>query len=293
MASMRFLDRAGLGNPLLGKALLVSVGLHLAFLAVRLAPGWTMPSHAMAPLLEVTLVNARSHEKPHAPQALAQVNLNGGGDHDDGRRRSPLPASAQVTDGDALEAATREVARLEAEQRRLLQAYQNRMESAREDPARDGRASPSTTAERQAMQRLQAEISREVSDYQKRPRVHHFMPSTSAYRFARYFENWRTHVEKIGNEHYPDAARGKIYGTVVMTVIIDRTGSLVRLVIERSSGSPVLDRAARRIVQLASPFPPFPPDLADTDQIELTRSMVFTKGQGNSPSQDGELRVDK
>ena len=106
------------------------------------------------------------------------------------------------------------------------------------------------------------------------------MPSTSEYRFARYFEDWRGRVEKVGNQNYPEEARGRIYGTLQMTVVIDRNGTLLDAIIERSSGSPVLDRAARRIVKLASPYPPFPPEIAhDTDLLEITRTWMFTNDQ--------------
>jgi protein TonB len=87
-------------------------------------------------------------------------------------------------------------------------------------------------------------------------------------------------VEKIGNEHYPEEARGRVYGTLRMTVSIRKDGSLVEAIIENPSGSPVLDRAARRIIKLASPFPPFPPEIArDTDILEITRTWMFTNDQ--------------
>jgi protein TonB len=106
------------------------------------------------------------------------------------------------------------------------------------------------------------------------------MPSTSEYRYARYVEDWRSRVEKIGNEHYPDEARGKVYGTLRMTVAVRKDGSLVEATLEQSSGSPVLDRAARRIVNMAAPYPPFPPEIArDTDVLEITRTWIFTNDQ--------------
>jgi protein TonB len=106
------------------------------------------------------------------------------------------------------------------------------------------------------------------------------MPSTSENRFARYVEDWREKVEKIGNDHYPDEARGRIYGSLRMTVSIRRDGSLVDSTVDKSSGSPVLDRAARRIIKLAAPFPPFPPEIArDTDVLEITRTWIFTNDQ--------------
>jgi protein TonB len=135
--------------------------------------------------------------------------------------------------------------------------------------------------------RMQAEISKRISDYQKRPRRHHFMPSTSEYRYARYVEDWRAWVERIGNEHYPEEARGRLYGALRMTVVIGADGRLVQAVIETPSGSAVLDRAARHIVKLAAPFPPFPPEIArDTDIIEITRTWIFTNDKFATRSGD-------
>jgi protein TonB len=65
-----------------------------------------------------------------------------------------------------------------------------------------------------------------------------------------------------------------------MTVAIRKDGSLAAAIIENSSGSPVLDAAARRIIKLAAPFPPFPPEIArDTDILEITRTWMFTNDE--------------
>jgi protein TonB len=106
------------------------------------------------------------------------------------------------------------------------------------------------------------------------------MPSASEYRYARYVEDWRARVERIGNENYPNDARGKFYGALRMTVAIRKDGSVADALIEQSSGSQILDRAARRIVQMAGPYPPFPPEIArDTDILEITRTWIFTNDQ--------------
>ena len=51
-----------------------------------------------------------------------------------------------------------------------------------------------------------------------------------------------------------------------------------KIEINRSSGHKVLDDAARRIVQMASPYAAFPADIRrDTDIIEITRTWTFTR----------------
>lgn len=268
-------------NRVLLTALMASAGLHALILAVRFIDPDLRVSQS-DPQLEIVLVNAKTATRPAKSQALAQANLDGGGNSEAGRRSSPLPNLAQERDGDTVEVQRRAVQSLEQEQRQLL-AMVNRINSSAPplDPSRDRVAGAlHSDPARQQLARMQAEISKEISDYQQRPRRHHFMPSTSEYRFARYFEDWRARVEKVGNDNYPDEARGRIYGSLQMTVVIGRNGDLLDAVIERSSGSRVLDRAARRIVKLAAPYPPFPPDIArDTDVLEITRTWLFTHDQ--------------
>jgi protein TonB len=61
-----------------------------------------------------------------------------------------------------------------------------------------------------------------------------------------------------------------------MTVYIRSDGSVADVEIDDPSPHAVLNQAARRIVQLAAPFPPFPPDVArDTDVLAITRTWNF------------------
>lgn len=273
-----------LADKVLVMALTVSIGLHMTVLAVRFVDPDFLRVRSTDPPLEIILVNAKSETRPGKPEALAQANLDGGGANDAGRRTSPLPDSQVVRDGDALDTARRMVEQLEEEQKKLLAALKDSLQM-RPQPNRETVAEapvPGSQDEqsREQLARAQAEIAKQVSDYQKRPRKHHFMPSTSEYRYARYVEDWRARVEKIGNENYPSEARGKVYGSLRMTVAVRKDGSLVEAAVDKSSGSPVLDRAARRIVNMAAPFPPFPPDIArDTDVLEITRTWVFTNDQ--------------
>lgn len=275
---------AFLADKVLVMALTVSIGLHMTVLAVRFVDPEFLRVRSTDPPLEIILVNAKSETRPGKPEALAQANLDGGGSHDAGRRASPLPDSQIVRDGDALDSARRMVEQLEEEQKKLLASLKDSLQM-RPLPQKESAAEsrvPGSLDEQTRVQlaRAQAEIAKQISDYQKRPRKHHFMPSTSEYRYARYVEDWRARVERIGNDHYPDEARGRVYGSLRMTVAVRKDGSVAEAAIDKSSGSPVLDRAARRIVNMAAPFPPFPPEIArDTDVLEITRTWVFTNDQ--------------
>jgi len=276
--------RSLLGDKVLVMAMTVSIGVHITALAVRFVDPELFRVRSTDPPVEIILVNAKSDQAPGTVEALAQNNLDGGGPNDAGRRTSPLPDSLEMRDGDSLESAKKAVHQLEEEQKALLatlhaslQVRQTPLKDPANQQAQNGSSEEETSEQ---LKRAQAEIAKQISDYQKRPRKHHFMPSASEYRYARYVEDWRARVEKIGNENYPNDARGRFYGALRMTVAIRKDGSVVDTLIEQSSGSQILDRAARRIVQMAGPYPPFPPEIGrDTDILEITRTWIFSNDQ--------------
>src|SRR6185369_6670153 len=126
--------------------------------------------------------------------------------------------------------------------------------------------------------RLEAKISRDWDAYQQRPRRRFVGARTQEYRFARYVEDWRQKIERVGEMNYPQAARDqRMHGSLVVTVAIKADGSVEMVDINRPSGFRVLDDAARRIVQLAAPFSPLPPDITkDVDILHITRTWTFT-----------------
>jgi periplasmic protein TonB len=88
-------------------------------------------------------------------------------------------------------------------------------------------------------------------------------PDTRAAVLAPYLDAWRRKVERVGTLNYPTAARASgVSASPVLEVAIDASGTLQRAVIRTSSGYPELDQSALAILKLASPFDPFPPELA-------------------------------
>jgi len=236
--------------------------------------------------LDIVLVNAKSAKKPTDAQALAQANLDGGGNTDENRRvKTPLPTTNQQTSGSDIERMQRRIRELDAAQQKMLsEAKSARAVAAARNAAEQPTPSPSVSGldlaeSARAMARLEGEISKSVDEYNKRPRKKFVGARTQEYRFAQYIEDWRQKVERIGTMNYPAEARGKLYGSLVLTVSLNHDGSLNRVDINRSSGYKVLDEAAKRIVQMASPYSPFPPEIRrDTDILEITRTWYFTQG---------------
>jgi len=104
-------------------------------------------------------------------------------------------------------------------------------------------------------------------------------PNMKDYRYSQYLSDWRLKVERVGAMNYPEEARGKFFGSLVLSVALRPDGSVDRIIVVRSSGNKVLDDAAKRIVMMASPFAPFPPDIRnETDYLDITRTWTFTRG---------------
>lgn len=96
-----------------------------------------------------------------------------------------------------------------------------------------------------------------------------------------YLEVWRQQVERVGNLNYPSEARDRhLHGSLVLDVSLRPDGSLAGIAILRSSGIPLLDAAARRFVEMAAPFDPFPPELkGDTAVLHIIRTLNFRAGE--------------
>jgi len=241
----------------------------------------------IATSLEVVLVNNKTLTKPAKTELLAQDNLDDGGNTDDDRRaKTPfpvLPKSKPFTDNSATQ---QKVKQLELEAKELMTAIDNTQQvqqpSAHRNETEKKQITTDTTDLLQRsldIARLRAQIDQDHDNYQKRPKRKFVGARTREYRFARYVEDWRIKVERIGNLNYPEAAKkGKLYGNLQLTVSIRADGSLESIEINRSSREKVLDEAAINIVKLAGQggFAPFPPDISqDIDILHITRTWVF------------------
>ena len=239
--------------------------------------------------LEVVLVNAKTRERPVNATVLAQTNLDRGGETDEDRRaKTMLPVTPPRSRGKDFADAQRRVQQLEKEQDHLLtEARQTRSVPAAADTRRPTRAEQSAkqTNGRDladlalAAMRLEAEIDRRIEEYQKRPRKKFIGARAAEYRFAQYEEDWRLKIERVGTINYPAEARGRLYGNLRLTVTIRADGSVQSMELDRSSGLKLLDAAAFKIVRMATPFAPFPPDIRrDTDLLVITRTWFFGQG---------------
>jgi protein TonB len=273
-------------SPLLKWTIAASIGLHAIVLSLHFELPKLFKQATSSPPLEVSLVNAKTSSKPSQADFLAQANLDGGGNTDAKRRlSSPLPRAAVDAQNTQLSAAREQVETLERQTRELLQQLNARNKIAADRDAKESTRADSANAFRELsakaleLQRLEAQIAREFDSYQQRPKKKHVGARAMEYRFARYVEDWRQKVERVGNANYPEVARAqKLYGSLVLTVAIKADGRIEAIEVDRGSGKKILDAAAVKIVELAGPYAPFPPDIRnDTDILYITRTWSFTR----------------
>jgi periplasmic protein TonB len=265
-------------------ALAISIAFHALVLSVHFQfPDGRRP--ASPNTLDVVFVNSKTLSKPLRADALAQANLDGGGNTDlDRRAKTPLPFVKHADPGRDTKQANRRVQELEARQRQLLSQVSAKTPAPAVEAKPQAEQAPSTSGvdlvqSALAIARLEAQLSRSIDEYNKRPRKQFVGARTAEYRFAQYVEDWRQKIERIGNLNYPEGARGRIYGSLRLSVSINADGSLAALDMERSSGYDVLDGAAKRIVQMAAPFARFPDNIRrDTDILVITRTWHFAPG---------------
>ena len=271
----------------------VAVAASFAFhLFVIVGLGFKLPlipkSDAPHNVMDVVLVNAKSARKPDKADALAQANLDGGGNTEKDRRaKTPLPVAPRETPRQNVQVASRRTEVQENTTREMMTQIASpiAIPTPEPKPLEESERTDSPTAN-ELMQRtleairLEAQIARDMDAYQKIPRRKFIGAQAKEYRFARYVEDWRMKVERVGNMNYPEVARqNRLYGSLILSVSIRADGSIESVEVKRKSGQRILDAAAVKIVEMAGPYAPFPDDIRrDTDILNITRTWTFAKG---------------
>lgn len=278
-------------NPRLSIAIGLSLLVHGALLAIRFAPPEALRFKPTDPGLEVVLVNARHESKPVKAQALAQANLDGGGNADAGRAKSPLPDLRRHEDGDSLKASKKRIAELEEMQQRMLAQARKTERHVAPQSDKDKPPEPAPVPEgndridaARALARMEAEIAKNVEDYNQRPKKTQITPSTREVGYAMYYSALQRKLENIGTLNFPQENGRKLYGELVVYIPIFQDGSLYEKEggprVERSSGNAQLDNAALRIIRRAAPFGRFPPNMRTSgkeDVWEVITRFKFTR----------------
>lgn len=263
-------------------ALGLSLALHAGLLAWRTAAPESFNRTFQDTALEVLLVNARSDQVPQDAQAVAQVNLDGGGDVPEVRLATdPLPASPLTDAGEAVHERRRQLEALKSQQMRLLSQLQEELARL---SAQDGEATRNEEERRQREQRRQllsqhlAQIEQRVQKTQGAPRKRYISPATRETVYAMYYDKLRRLIEHQGTLNFPEAAGQKLYGHLTMVITVDLRGQVLGTEVASSSGNPLLDERARAIVYSAGPFDAFDDRMRrQADQIVVVSRFNFSR----------------
>lgn len=239
--------------------------------------------------MEITLVHNKNEQAPDEADYLAQANQIGGGNIEDKVRPSspfsnPTPTQEQGFAPNSRDEVTPPKVKEQSLQQEIFTTEQSKTKVQTQQqqevvPIETKKVTAAQLFERsREIANISAEINRLKQTYQKNP-DHTYINAANArqHRFASYLDAWRSKVERIGNINYPSAAIHKnISGHLTMDVAINADGSLNAIKILRSSGYPILDNAAKRIVRLGAPYPPLTAEiLKDTKVLHIPRVWRF------------------
>ncbi len=277
--------------PRLGESDRLSATLVLAVLVhamLILGIGFAVEDAApITPTLDVMLTQTRSALTPKEADFLAQAANQGGGEHDKTLRprdsqAGPIPQPQEGLAPRPLHAQT--PAPSPPPDPRVITATTGQQAMPMPQPRQQVDASDLPSGMEKidhdiAMARLAAEIHLRSQQYAKRPKRKFVSASTREYAWAHYLRSWVDRVERVGNLNYPDEARRRrIGGLVVISVAVRRDGSVEAARIVQSSNIPMLDNAALRIIKLSEPFTPLPKTRDDPDVLHITRTWQFMPG---------------
>ncbi len=278
------------GHDPLMVTLPVSIALHAGAAAMNFLPP-TPPKAPKAPTFDVTMVIPQAVDAPDKADFFANANQIGSGSQKDKSRiKSPFAAEeVNQENGDELFTSEKTVKQVTPKPNpQILTTKGKTKKFVEKRPEEQPQEEQLTTIvdnseQTEAIRKLMAEMSQQEERFAKRPRIH-FIDSLSAKGSveAEYILKWSKKLERIGNINFPKKALElSLSGTLILNTTLDRQGRVVEIEISTSSGSKILDKAALKIVKLASPYQPLPPKIRKKyDRLNITRTIVFHKEGG-------------
>lgn len=260
----------------------VALALHLALL-LGLTFTLSLPSRPMTSM-EVTLAHHASAEAPERADFLAQANQIASGNRSDKVAEVTSNTLSEFeSDQQSMTAAQRQDPSQQADRPILaarnspVVASQTFKELQSNEALKLAQKSVQEVALQRSIGAMRAKINQLNQTYSNLPKVVRLTSvSTKTAQEAAYMNYFEERIERVGNLNYPREARAqRLVGRVQLIVVILPDGSVDRVQISTSSGTKILDQAAVRSVQLASPFNAFPKDLRDRDEIHVIRTWQY------------------
>ncbi|UCB53970.1 MAG: energy transducer TonB [Thiotrichales bacterium] len=271
-------------NDRLGMTLFLAAVLHgIVILGITFSISSSADSELL-PTLDVILVQTHNPSEADDASYLAQVSQQGGGNSEEQSRPTDLFTAPSLSKNPGVAMATSEqqqASQQQVEKVTMLHqddsSYRIDTDQEKQNPDDKTRLDRQNQNQNIKQARLAQELSTQIQHLSDTARTKYLNSSTREFAPAAYMRQWINRVERIGNLNYPDQARReKLSGTLILDVVISADGELIKADLRQSSGHQLLDDAARRIVELAAPYSPFPPKLREqADVIHITRSWEF------------------
>ena len=247
--------------------------------------------------LEVTIVANPDQQidRPDDAEYLAQVSQEGGGNTTEQVRASAPLQSAMTVDNDGMEDGTAlvdaDTHQQSADEVLASQDASDRQVEIepRTDPQTENSIAIVMEAGNEATLPLPQEDPASMLIHADEPRQLIISADTRESVIATYLDNWKRRIEAVGASYLPQLGElDNITGSPTLMVRIDVTGELLEAVIRKSSGSTILDLAALDILRRASPFNPFPPEIAaEYDTVRFEYKWLFA-GQLVTSTRDAD-----
>jgi protein TonB len=273
-------------NDSLLVAIFVAIIIHIVLV---LGMNFTTPQpNKINKSINITLVDTPVTKAPDKANFLAKANQLGTGEK---TKKPEPPAQKPPGQGNSPTKQIKKHIEPEESKPKVVQKTITQQKSERKivtdtktDVASKPEKRPQLTAE--SLQQQIAQLGTEIR--QSQPSAEQskikFVDSVSAHKYvaAQYMKDWERKVERTGNLNYPEVAAKKNFsGTLTMDVGINEDGSIYSIRINRSSGTPALDEAAKQIVRMSAPFAPLPLELRkELDVLVITRVWKFSDESG-------------
>ncbi|MDE0491206.1 MULTISPECIES: energy transducer TonB [unclassified Psychrobacter] len=280
--SYHFSAQAPKRDRSLPMAIVIAVSVHvLIIFGISFSMGQD-PAAMMQDVAKALTDNMQPNEDAHFIANASQV---GGGTIEEQLRQetdqvSPLSAEqmSETQDVINLQRQTRQQRYQESYLRTTLSWRQATVESDNDSTQEQDDILAQEERLRKQIATLEAQLSQRQQIYATKSKVVTVdSNSTTRGAAADYINTFREHVERVGNLHYPAQARAQgITGDVRLMVVISSDGNVKAIRLLESSGSTILDEAAKQSVRQAAPFGKFTEDMNDIVELRLIRTYQYS-----------------
>lgn len=260
-------------------AVMTALVLHVVFLSIRFA----MPHEPQSAPQEIAVTLRPSPSKVEHADFLAQADQQGSGQfrqqHQMSSQLAPAPETRTAGEQQLEQLQMLQQQRELKFQEKVLMtilSWQKQSEDQQHKKAiqdlqsqYQAKAAMVASLEAQYMQR-QHEFSRQ----QRIKTVDGIQAKRDA--SAAYFNKFREKVELYGNRYYPEQAKQQhLAGNVRLMVILNAEGGIRAIHLLQSSGSNILDEAAKASVRRGAPFGRFDSGMKDISELRIVRTWRF------------------